>query len=158
MNILTKLCAIAAAIAIGSLCVPAEAATPASGTLSKTKKALTWTGTFTASDPSPIEGCVGGTDSPICDHFALKINLGEGAKIKVSLPPQTATDLDMYIYGPTGILVGFSGNLPGMGEAVEFTHRARYRNKPYIVQVKPYLVVPGTSYKATAKVLVLGAK
>lgn len=158
MRIIWKLVACAVTLMFVTSFIPVDAATPTSGTLSRTKKTLTWTGSFTASDPSPVEGCAGGTDSPICDHFALKVSLGEGAKIKVSIPGQTATDIDMYIYGPTGVLVGFSGNLPGMGEAVEFTHHARYRNKAYTVQMKPYLVVPGTTYKATAKVLVLGAK
>lgn len=158
MHKVLKVIACAALFVVGAWCVPAEAASPATGTLSKSKKAVSWTGSFTGSDPSPIEGCVGSPSSPVCDYFKLKIDLGEGAKIKVSLPAQTATDIDLYIYDPTGVLIGVSGNLPGMGEAIEFTHRARHRKKNYIVELKPYLVVPGTSYKATAKVLVLGAK
>ena len=158
MRVISKLFACAAVVALSGWVVPAEAASPASGTLSKSKKTVTWNGSFTASHPWPVSGCAGTPSSPFCDYFNLKVDLGEGAKIKVSFPGQTATDLDLFVYSPTGALLGESGNLPGDGEAVEFTHHARYRKKAYIVEVRPFLVVPGTSYKGTAKVLVLGAK
>jgi hypothetical protein len=138
--------------------VPAGAATPAGATLSKKKKSVSWTGSFVLSDPAPIDGCVGEDSSPICDRFLLKLNLGEGAKVKVVLPGQVATDIDLYVWAPGHVLVGSSGNLPGEGESVEFTHRARYRNRAYTVEIKPYAVIPTTSYKATATVLKLGAK
>jgi hypothetical protein len=157
MRRLAKLLAVGGLAAVLVTAVPAEAAKPTSATLSKTKKAVSWTGSFTLSDPSPIDGCVGGTDSPICDHFALKVDLGEGAKIKIAIPGQSATDIDLYVYTPNGILLGSSGNLPGEGESVEFTHRARYRKQSYVIEVKPYAVVPGTSYKGTATRLTLGA-
>ena len=148
-------------VAVGALLavnVPAEGATPAGATLSKKKKSVSWTGSFVGSDPSPIDGCLGEDASPICDRFMLKVDLGEGAKIKVNIPGQTATDVDLYVYAPGRVLVGSSGNLPGSGETVEFTHRARWRKQPYTVEVKPYAVLPTTSYKGTATVLVLGAK
>lgn len=138
--------------------VPAGAATPPGATLSKKKKTVSWTGSFTLSDPSPIDGCVLEDASPVCDRFLLKLDLGEGAKVKVSIPGQTATDIDLYVWAPGRILVGNSGNLPGAGESVEFTHRARFRNRAYTIEVKPYAVIPTTSYKGTATVLKLGAK
>lgn len=141
-----------------ALNVPAGAATPAGATLSKKKKTVSWTGSFILSDPSPIDGCVGEDASPICDRFQLKLDLGEGAKVKVVIPGQAATDIDLYVWAPGRILVGSSGNLPGAGESVEFTHRARFRNRAYTIEIKPYVVIPSTSYKATATVLKLGAK
>jgi hypothetical protein len=140
-----------------ALNVPAGAATPAGGTLSKKKKSLSWTGSFLLSEPSPVDGCIGEDASSTCDRFMLKLDLGEGAKVKVVLPSQLG-DLDLYVWAPGRILVGLSGNPPGAGESVEFTHRARYRNRAYTVEVKPFAVVPTTSYKATATVLKLGAK
>lgn len=141
-----------------ALNVPAGAATPAGGTLSKKKKSLSWTGSFVLSDPSPIDGCLGEDALPICDRYMLKVDLGEGAKIKVVIPGQVATDIDLYVYAPGRVLVGSSGNLPGAGESVEFTHRARWRKQAYTIEVKPYAVLPTTSYKGTATVLKPGAK
>jgi hypothetical protein len=148
----------AALLGLATVHVPAGAATPPGATLSKKKKTVSWTGSFVLSDPSPIDGCVGEDSSPICDRFLLKVDLGEGAKVKVSFPGQTATDIDLYVWAPGRVLVGSSGNFLNEGESVEFTHKARYRNKAYTVELKPYIVVPTTSYKATATVLKLGAK
>lgn len=148
----------AAIAGVLALNVPAGAATPAGGTLSKSKKSVSWTGSFILSDPSPIDGCLGEDALPICDRYMLKVDLGEGAKIKVVVPGQVATDIDLYVYAPGRVLVGSSGNLPGAGESVEFTHRARFRNRPYTIEVKPYAVLPATSYKGTATVLKPGAK
>ncbi len=132
----------------------AQAAEPASGTLSKKVKVIKWTGSFTAPQPWPTDGCAGGSSDPICDHFLLKVNLPEGARVKVVVPGvNAATDLDLFVYAPTGGLIGTSGNLPGEAESVEFKHLARYRNKSYEVLIRPWLVVPGTSYSATAKVI-----
>lgn len=131
----------------------AQAADPPSGTLSKSKKTVKWTGSFVASQPSPVEGCLGGSSDPICDHFLLTVNMPEGTRIVVSLPPPSATtDLDLFVYAPNGGLVGTSGNLPGEPEVVEFRHSKRYAGKPYEVLIRPWIVVPGTAYSATAKV------
>lgn len=131
----------------------AQAATPPGGTLSKKVRIVKWTGMFTLSEPNPLGNCLGGSDDPTCDYFLLKVNLPDGARIRIDLPaPSATTDLDLYVHSPTGSEVGSSGNLPGQNELVEFRHSGRFRNKPYEVRVLPYLVVPGTAYKATAKV------
>lgn len=134
--------------------VPAEAASPAKGTLSKKSKKVSWTGSFTLSEPDPVGNCeLGGSTDPVCDHFFLKVDLPDGARIRIDLPtPNGTTDLDLYVYSATGAEVGSSGNLIGTGEFVEFRHSGRFRNKPYEVRVVPWIVVPGTTYKATAKV------
>lgn len=131
----------------------AQSADPPSGTLSKSSRSVKWSGTFVAPEPSPVDGCLGGSDDPICDHYLLKINLPEGSRIRVDLPaPSAATDLDLFVYAPTGGLIGTSGNLPGEAEFIEFRHSKRYTNKPYEVLIRPWIVVPGTAYAATAKV------
>lgn len=140
---------VASATGIGS----ARAADPPSGTLSKGSTSVRWTGTFTAPQPSPVSGCLGGSSDPVCDHFLLKIDLPDGARVRIDLPsPDSTTDLDLFVYAPNGGEIGSSGNLPGEAELVEFRHSARYRNKPYEVLVRPWIVVPGTSYSATAEV------
>lgn len=132
---------------------PAEAATPASGTLSKKAKVLRWSGMFTLSEPDSLTGCLGGSTDPICDHFLLKVALKDGARVRIDLPaPDAVSDLDLYVYSPTGSEVGSSANAFGTNEFVEFRHSGRFRNKVYEVRIMPWLVVPGTTYKATAKV------
>ncbi|HYZ93279.1 MAG TPA: PPC domain-containing protein [Actinomycetota bacterium] len=131
----------------------AQAATPAQGTLSKKVKVVKWSGTFTLSEPNPAGNCLGGSEDPACDYFYLKVDLPDGARIRIDLPaPSATTDLDLYVHSPTGTEMGVSGNLPGQNEFIEFRHSGRFRNKPYEIRVLPYLVVPGTTYNATAKV------
>jgi hypothetical protein len=149
------------------MAVPAEAASPATGTLSKTKKTLTWTGAATGmSMPTPpIDfGCNDFPD-PSCDHYTLKINLGEGAKIEVTIkgsdpsnensPTKPYNDFDVYIHAPDGTRVG-TGDSPNGSESVTFIHRARNRNKPYDIAVRPWLVIPGANYKGSVKAITLG--
>ena len=131
----------------------AQAADPPSGTLSKSRKSVSWAGSFVLSQPDSVGGCVGGAEDPICDHFLLKISLGDGTRIRIDLPaPDALSDLDLFVYSPSGSEVGRSANAFGTNEFVEFRHSGRFRNKVYEVRVKPWLVVPGITYKATAKV------
>ena len=131
----------------------ADAATPARGTLSKKVRSVRWKGTFTLSQPNPVTGdCIGGATDPICDHFLLKVDLPDGARIRVSVPmTDEPGDLDMHVYAPDGSLVG-SGTKLQTNEAVEFRHRGRFRGKSYEVRVVPWIVVPGTTYDGTAVV------
>jgi hypothetical protein len=127
----------------------ALAATPKGGTLSKPNQSISWTGTFNASTAE-----LHCTDPDLCDHFLLKLNMGEGARVHVGLPaPSPVTDLDLYVYDPNGDEVASSGNLIGSGEGVTFTHKAKFRNKAYDVVIEPYTVLPGTTYKAAANVV-----
>ena len=141
-------------VALAAICVlvsgTAQAADPASGTLSKSKKSVKWSGTFVLSEP--VNECLG-PDDPICDHFMLKIDLKDGSRVRIVLPaPSPVTDIDFYVYAPNGALVASSGNFPGEAESAEFRHSARFNKKMYEVRVNPYLVPPGTSYTATASV------
>ena len=141
------LAAAAAGVLLAS--VPAQAATPGSGTLSKAGQKLSWTGSFQA---TTLEARCDVVD--VCDHFALTVKMGEGARIRVQLPaPNPATDLDFVVYDPKGVEIANSGNLPGQNESATFTHKAKFRNQKYDIAVIPYLVVPGAvSYNATASV------
>lgn len=145
MRFLRAIVCVVAAVSLLSA-VPAEAATPSKGTLSKSKMKLSWTGTFVASNPA--SNC----DIPTCDHFALKVNMGEGGMVKVFLPPlDVPGDMDIYIFDASGREVG-SGTSFMEGETVAWKHKKKFRNKAYDVRVVPYLVAPGTMYKATAQI------
>lgn len=152
---MSRLRIVALAVAALSVMVTgtAQGAEPEGGTVSKSKKAIKWTGTFVLSQPSPLGDCIGGSEDPTCDYFKLKVNMPDGARVKITIPaPSAVTDLDLYVYSPAGALIGSSGNFPGEGEVVEFRHSARFRNKEYEIRVLPYLVVPGTTYTGTASV------
>jgi hypothetical protein len=143
----------------------AHAATPSSGTLTKSKRTVSWNGgPFTLSQPIPDSDCMlGGPDDPICDHFALTIKLGDGARIEVAIKtpapnqaggqqPVQGDDYDLFVFSPTGSLLGKSNTEKG-NERVRFNHRARWSGKPYEVRVNPWFVQPGSTYKGTTKAL-----
>jgi hypothetical protein len=148
--------AVLAALVAGA--VPADAASPSGGTLSKTKRALTWAGmthNYAIPWPDPVLFCTDGQ----CDHFKLKVNMGDGARIKVSIKASSSglelaqvvagpNDYDLYLYDPNGNQVAESADADG-NESFTFTHKARFRNKTYDVMVSPWIVLPGTTYKGT---------
>lgn len=169
MTRLIKASALAACAALLITAVPADAATPATATISKTKKTVAWNGSPTPLSspwPDPIIDCELVSD-PNCDTFSLKVNLGEGAKLELTIKgedpanPDIATrpynDFDVFIYapGPPGapIAQGTSGS---GNENVQFTHRAKYRNQSYRIAVRSWLVVPGATYKGSVTAITLG--
>lgn len=166
-----RACLIVVALALAGL-VPvapiADAATPSAATLSTKKPAVTWKGTASLSSPFFVTSEIDCNlvADPSCDHFALKLNLGEGAKIQITVKAEDAADpndptslyndWDIYVYAPgppaPPIAVGAEiGN-----ESVTFTHRAIHRNKPYDIALRSWLSIPGTTYTATAKAITLG--
>jgi hypothetical protein len=166
-----KLLALSACACVLLASVPAGAATPASATMSKTKKSVSWTGSSDLSSPfyEPFSDTVffdcNFVADPNCDHFSLKIDLGEGAKIQVTLtapdpadPDDLAkpyNDFDVYIYQGTSSVPVAMGTEPG-NDKFTFIHKARYRNKPYDFAIRPWLIQPGTAYKANVKAITLG--
>lgn len=148
--------------------VAAHAATPQTGTISKSKKSLSWTGgPFTVSymDYSGATTCEPPAES-MCDHFALKVNLGNGAlidiRVKTASPntqggvqPVQGDDYDLYVYAPDGTLVAESASEAG-NEKLTFRHRARYGGKAYDVAVKPWAVLPGSTYNGVVKAITVG--
>lgn len=156
-------------VALGLWSQPAaQAASPESGSISKSKRSVSWSGgPIYLSQPSLAGDCLGGSSDPTCDYFALTItNLGEGAKVQVKVTtarPNTddgvngvqGDDYDLFVYAPNGALVAESAN-PRGNETAEFRHRKQYNGKPYEVRITPWLVVPGSTYKGTAKALTVG--
>jgi hypothetical protein len=112
----------------------------------------------------------------MCDHFALKLVLGEGAKVRISittarpnppgspvpvlglsLQPLTGDDYDLYVYDPSGRLVsGTAGSTEKGDETVTITHHKRFDGKAYDVAVRAWAVAPGSTYMGAARVLTLG--
>ena len=167
MTRFVKLLALAGCAAVVITAVPAGAATPATAILSKTKKSIAWNGTpapLMSPVPDPILDCQLIAD-PNCDHFALKINLGEGAKIQVVLkgedpanensPTKPYNDFDAYVYAPDHSIVAQASTGSG-NETMTFIHRAKWRNQAYDVAVRSWVVMPGATYKGSAKAITLG--
>jgi hypothetical protein len=167
MTRLAKLLVLTCCAALALASVPAGAATPATATLSKAKRTLSWTGADTALS-MPLTGDLALDcnvfGDPSCDHFALKIDLGEGAKVQVQIKGENPSresegtmynDFDIFIYDPNGLKVA-SGESGNGYETVTFTHRARFRKKTYDVAVRPWLVVPGDGYKGYVKAVTIG--
>lgn len=167
-----KMLALACCAALVVTAVPAGAAAPTSGTVSSKKKTLSWQGadvTFSSAafDPVGLGNDCNLLGDPFCDHFFLKIDLGEGAKIQLQIrgeDPSTGTvkpynDFDVFIYAPGPAAAPIAKGTTEFGnETVNFVHKARYRNKPYDIAVRPWLAMPGASYKGTIKVITLGKK
>lgn len=146
----------------------AEAASPASGQLFAAKRAVAWSGgPFFVSEPNYLsEDCLGGANDPLCDHFALTINLPNGSRIEVSIatdvpnPPDGAQpldgdDYDLFVYAPNGTLVASAANVKG-NETIVFRHSGRFTGKPYEVRVHPWFVLPGSTYSGSARALSVG--
>ncbi len=146
----------------------AHAANPESGSITKKKRSVSWMGgPMYMSEPSPGGDCLGGSEDPACDYFALTVTLGEGAKVQVKVTTSRANaqdgvngvqgdDYDLYVYAPNGALVGEAANDPRGNETAEFRHRSQYNGRPYEVRIAPWLVLPGSTYKGTASALTLG--
>jgi hypothetical protein len=110
----------------------------------------------------------------MCDHFALKITLGDKAKIQIkiktpranppglflgvqSAQPITGDDYDLYVYDPSGSLVsGTQGATEKGNETVTFTHRKRFNGKAYDVAVRPWAVEPGSTYSGFVTAISVG--
>jgi len=174
-----KILAVAVAcIALGAGAVPAGASSPAGGTITKARRSVAWSGaTFIVSDPAPdpITGDLytpSCQTDPMCDHFALKINLGDNAAVDIrettarpnppgtfagiqSLQPVTGDDYDLYVYDPSGKLVGVANDEKG-NQHVTITHRKKFNGKAYDVAVRAWAVAPGSTYHGTARALTIG--
>jgi hypothetical protein len=151
---------------------PAGASSPGSGTITKSKRSVKWTGgPFTISDPvpDPLElydpSC---HTSSSCDHFALKMTLGDKAKllIKITTPranppggqqPVEGDDYDLYVYDPNGVLIsGEAGATAKGNEQVIITHAKRFNGKAYDISVRPWFVTPGSTYQGSVTALNVG--
>jgi hypothetical protein len=167
-------------VAVAVFGSPAGASSPGSGAITKSKKSLSWSGaSFVLSDPAPDPSGLGlyaptcKTDS-MCDHFALKITLGDNAKVQIkittprpnppgsflgvqSLQPATGDDYDLFVYDPSGALItGTKGATEKGNESVTINHRKKFNGKAYDVAVRAWAVMPGSSYTGAVKALSVG--
>lgn len=129
---------------------------------------MTWKGTATLSSPFFVDSTLDCNlvRDPSCDHFALKLDLGEGAKIEITLKAEDAADpndptsfyndWDVYVYAPGPPAAPIAVGAEIGNESVTFTHRAVHRNKPYDIALRSWLSIPGSTYTATAKAITLG--
>jgi hypothetical protein len=157
------------------LALPASAAAPGAGTITKAKRSAKWSGgPFMVSDPAPDPSGFGlyapsCRTSSSCDHFVLKIALGNNAKveIRVTTPnanppgglqqPVTGDDYDLYVYDPSGRLISSEKSTSERGnEKFTITHLKKFNGKAYDVAVRPWAVMPGSSYSGSATVLSVG--
>jgi hypothetical protein len=128
-----------------ALMTPAEAATPPAGSLGGKSKAVSWTGTATASNPA---ACVGPAD-PTCDHYALTLNVRANQDVSVGIVGAEGDDWDLFVYGPDGSQVASSAT-PSSSESVVIDGQPA---GTYEVRVQPFTVTPGASYDGRAAVV-----
>ncbi|HEX3129689.1 MAG TPA: PKD domain-containing protein [Thermoanaerobaculia bacterium] len=129
---------------LGALLVPAlaQAASPASGTLSQSNPVVTWTG----GPLVPSAAACTGPEDPACDHFALEIVPPPGPggfTVRITLTP--LDDWDLSVYDPAGSGEGTSGNPPGIAEIVVLSNPVA---GVHTVSGAPFAV--GAPYSATA--------
>ena len=166
--------------AVAICALPAQAASPAAGSITKSHRSLKWSGaSFVLSDPAPdpsgldlyAPSCQ--SDS-MCDHFKLKITLGDKAKIQIkittarpnppgafagidSLQPVTGDDYDLYVYDPNGALVsGAQGTTEKGNETATIVHKKKFNGRFYDVAVRAWAVAPGSTYSGSVSALTVG--
>ncbi len=130
--------------------IPAGAAAPSLGTVSETSAQAGWSG-----GPKLLSvGTVcGGPANAKCDNYSLNIvppASSPNFKVEITLTPQLLDDYDLEVYGPSGQLVGSSGNSVGTAEKVVLNNPAA---GAYTVSAAPYVTL--RAYSASAVLTVL---
>lgn len=122
----------------------ASAATPMSGTVSDASPQAAWTGS--AALPTANASCAG-PSNPDCDNYQLSILPPSYAfEVTIAVASGPVDDYDLEVYGPSGDLVGSSGNSPGEVEAVVLDNPSA---GTYTVSVANYAAVSAYSGTAT---------
>lgn len=143
-------------LAVVALVLPVFASQPASGTLTPTGSAITFTGNaLGGASPEAETTCVEGLN---CDTFLLTVGGNasdwQGKNVKVSLSwLLLATDYDMYIHKDsiTGPVVGSSAQGVTTAESAEI-NVAQSGTGTYAVRVV-YFLAAGDQYKGRAEVV-----
>ena len=144
-----RLSSIVFAVSLSFTAWAAQAATPASGTVSASTPA-TWSGgPFTLGVPNQL-GCLH-PSNPLCDAYALTVNLAVGERFVVAVQGDLAQDdYDLYVYYPNGTEAGRSAQ-DGGNEAVVIQHTNSQGTGPYQVRVLPFAVTSGSTYQGVAQ-------
>jgi hypothetical protein len=103
----------AAVILVGALSyVPAEAATPAGGSISDTSPTVTWTaGPFLVANDTGLLGDPTCSAATPCDDFTLTVTTpagyGDGHLLRIQVSwPISAADFDVYVLDSSGAIIG----------------------------------------------------
>lgn len=94
------------------------AASPSEGTIDSPGDEVTWTGTFTASNPA---GCAGVAIDPTCDHFILRVDSTRVTRLLVAIAPNEGfedDDYDLFVYDDQGTLLGSNADGDGRESVV----------------------------------------
>ena len=137
---------VAACPVLLSLSAGTFAATPSEGTIDSPKDEVTWSGTFTASNPA---ACAGVALDPTCDHFIIRVESASVTRVLVAISPDPGfedDDYDLFVYDDQGNLMGSNADGDGKESVVFDTTGAAY----YEVRVQPFLVDPGSTYTGVA--------
>lgn len=128
----------------------ADAATPASGTVSDTTPATTWrAGPFAVPNVSGTTGTVSCGDPQLCDDYVLKVSVpvgydaGHSLRIDVKWP-NTAADFDLYVLDSDGHEVAAAASTSDPETVLLPAVTASYT-----VRVVPYAPL-GDSFSGTA--------
>lgn len=122
-----------------------QAEEPDSGTLSGPNDEVTWSGSFTASNPVI---CPTSTD-PLCGHFRLTIASAAIKRILIAIAPEEgfeADDYDLFVYNDQGLLMASDKTSDGFEAVVIDNTGAPF----YEVRVQPFSVTPGSRYRGIA--------
>ncbi|HTD80967.1 MAG TPA: pre-peptidase C-terminal domain-containing protein, partial [Thermoplasmata archaeon] len=136
---------IVVSLVIGTMAVPARAASPGSGTVSTTTPNATWTGKhFVVAATALPEECPPPDPDVLCDHFLLTVDVApsfwytHSGQVTIRIEwPSSDNDFDLYVYGPGGGLAGSSGAGGTTSEEVAIQSPAG----TYEVRVVPFLII-----------------
>jgi len=142
----TAMAALATGLAL-LVAAPAQAATPASGTVSSSSPTVTWTGN---PQPPTASATCNGPSNPACDNFQLTILApSDPFTVAIEVVPQLTDDYDIEVYGPGGELVDDSGNSPGQPESVLLINPA---SGTYTVSTSNFAALQAYSASATLEI------
>ncbi|HEX6500141.1 MAG TPA: sialidase family protein [Micromonosporaceae bacterium] len=143
----------ATALVATAVTVPADAATPTTGSVSSTSPSTQWTGgPFAVPNATATAGALTcGTATP-CDDYGLTVDVpggydaGNDLKVSVSWP-NSAADFDVYLLDSTGTVVGEAASSADPETLVVPPIAGRYT-----VRVVPFNPL-GQSYSASASLV-----
>ncbi len=136
------------------LVLPAVAAEPESGEISRQGDEATWNGgPFYVSNPATTLGLIKGPcelGSPTCDQYRLTVSSNGIKQILIAIAPDTgfeADDYDLHVYDDTGTQIAESASEGGRESVVIENGTSAY----YDIRVQAYLVGAGSTYSGVAQ-------